>query len=76
MALPVVITRIARVVIPRLLSTFQSLATKQESFQYGVRFHGVLYEAIKSSRNHLKLKKSELGRLEGITIEILLSRNF
>ena len=36
---------------------------------YEFQCHGVLYEAIRLSRNHLKLKKSELGRREGITIE-------
>ena len=35
-----------------------------------------MYEAIMLSRNHLRLKKSELERREGITVEILLSRNF
>ena len=38
--------------------------------------HGVFYEAVMLSRKHLKFKKSELGRREGITSEILLSKNF
>ena len=72
------ITRIARVVIQGLLSTFQSLATKHNRFYMAYEFqcHGVFYEAIMLSRKHLKFKNSQIGRREGITSEILLSKNF
>ena len=77
MALPVV-TRIARVVIPRLLSTFQSLATKHQSFPYGVRISMSL--SVLRSDNVIKkasqFKKSELGRREGMTSEMLLLNAF
>ena len=43
---------------------------------YECQCNGVFYEAIMLSRKHLKFKKSELGRRDGITSEILLSKSF
>ena len=73
-----VVTGIARVVIPRLLATFQSLATKYQSFQYGAPM-SMSWSVLRSDnviKKASQFKKSELGRRDGITSEILLSKSF
>ena len=73
-----VVAPVLRVVMPRLLSTFQSLATKRIVSIWCTKFNVMECsgEAIMLSREHLKFKKSELGRREGITSENLLSKDF